>query len=309
MIVHEGYTNLELKNPVVTMGIFDGVHRGHRALINKVVSVAKKTQGESVLITYYPHPLLVLENGSANVSLLTTPGEKISLLASTGADHLIIIDFTPAFSRMTASSFIKEVLVSEIRASHFIMGYDHRFGYRGEGDYDTITRLAEAMNITVLQSEGMEEGDITISSSLIREALLAGKLEDANRWLGYSYFLKGRIIEGEKLGRKLGFPTANISPLYKYKLIPADGVYAVEAKLEGKTMKAMLSIGYKPTIRKEPGERSIEVNIFDFNKDIYDKEIEIIFRYRLRDEIKFANPQQLVSQMENDKLKAINLLS
>lgn len=122
-------------------------------------------------------------------------------------------------------------------------------------------------------------------------------------------FSEGRIIEGEKLGRKLGFPTANISPLYKYKLIPADGVYAVEAKLEGKTMKAMLSIGYKPTIRKEPGERSIEVNIFDFNKDIYDKEIEIIFRYRLRDEIKFANPQQLVSQMENDKLKAINLLS
>ncbi|HOP57788.1 MAG TPA: bifunctional riboflavin kinase/FAD synthetase [Bacteroidales bacterium] len=309
MIVHEGYKNLELKNPVVTMGIFDGVHRGHRALINKVLSVAKETQGESVLITYYPHPRLVLEEGSANVSLLNSPEEKISLLASTGADHLIIIDFTPAFSRITASSFIKEVLVSQIRARHFIMGYDHRFGYRGEGDYDTIIRLAETMDITVLQSEGMEEGDITISSSLIREALLTGRLEDANRWLGYSYFLKGRVIEGEKLGRKLGFPTANISPLYKYKLIPADGVYAVEAKVEGSTMKAMLSIGNKPTIREEPGERSIEVNIFDFNKDIYNKEIEVIFRYRLRDEIKFANTQQLVRQMKNDKVKAINLLS
>jgi len=309
MEVHKGCENLHLKNPVVTMGIFDGVHRGHKVIIDRLVSKAKELSGESVVITFDPHPRLVLEYGSKNISFLSTLEEKTSLLRNAGAGHLIVMEFNRQLSSMSAPDFIREILIDRIGMKHLIVGHDHHFGHRGSGDFRTITKYAKSFNFTVEQLSGIEDGNVKISSSLIREALLSGRLDEANRWLGYSYFLKGRVIEGSKIGRKLGFPTANIKPDDRFKLIPADGVYAVEVNLDGDIHNAMLSIGFNPTVRKQPGDRSIEVHIFDFEQSIYDHEIEIVFRFRLRDEKKFNDEKELAGQMEIDKANALRQLT
>jgi riboflavin kinase/FMN adenylyltransferase len=309
MELHIGCENLHLKDPVVTIGIFDGVHRGHRVIIDRLISQAKMSGGESVIITFNPHPRLVLENESANISFLTTLEEKTALLSNAGADHLIIIKFDRELSSMTAPDFIREILIAKIGMRHLIVGHDHHFGNRGRGDFQTIARYSRSANFTVEQLPEIKDGNITISSSLIREALLSGELDKANKWLGYNYSLKGVVIEGRKIGRELGFPTANIKPLDSFKLIPADGVYAVEVKMNGTVYKAMLSIGFNPTVRKQRGERSIEVHIFDFKQSIYDLEIEIVFRHRLRDEIKFSDAGALARQIESDKVNALKMLT
>ncbi|MBN2862377.1 MAG: bifunctional riboflavin kinase/FAD synthetase [Bacteroidales bacterium] len=308
MIVHNDVEDLKLTNPVVTLGIFDGVHRGHKAIIDRLVSVAGKINGESVVITFHPHPRLVLEKGIENISFLSTIEEKSDLLAKEGVGHLVIIEFNERLSKMRAVDFVKKILVGKIGTKNLIVGYDHHFGYKGEGNYETIISCAGSMGFLVERVPGLQSGNNTISSSLIREALTQGRIEDANKWLGYNYFLRGFIVEGQKIGRKLGFPTANIKASYNYKLVPADGVYAVEVKLYGRKMKAMLSIGHNPTVNAKAAKRSVEVNIFDFDEDIYGKEIEIAFRYRLRDEIKFNNAEELARQMLIDKAHALSLL-
>ncbi len=308
MIVHNGFENLNLKNPVVTIGIFDGVHLGHRAIIERLISRSREINGESVVITFHPHPRLVLENEPENISFLSTMEEKTALLEMAGVEHLIIIEFNTQLRTMKAADFVKDILASRVRTRYLIVGHDHHFGYGGEGNYDTIIDCAGSVNFEVEQVRGLKAGNIIISSTLIREALFQGKLEEANSWLGYNYFLKGIVVEGKKIGRKLGYPTANIKPGYIHKLIPADGVYAVEVQLENKRMKAMLSIGFNPTVSEPAGERSIEVHIFDFEKNIYGKGIEIIFRYRLRDEVKFKNTEQLSRQIELDRTNALRLL-
>jgi len=309
MKIHKAYENLDLKIPVVTMGIFDGVHRGHKILIERLISCSREVNGESVVITFHPHPRLVLSKNAKGISFLSTLEEKTALLEKTGLDHLIIIDFTPQFSRMKSIDFVEDVLVNSIRTRFLIVGHDHNFGYKGEGNYDTIKNCAMAMGFRVEQVRGLKSGRNAISSSLIRESLLKGKLDEANKWLGYNYSLKGSVIEGKKIGRKIGFPTANINPDDQFKLIPGNGVYAVETQVDNKRMPAMLSIGSNPTVNKSQGTRSIEVHIFDFDKDIYGKEIEVIFRHRLRDEIKFENTGQLVRQMELDKANSLRLLT
>jgi len=308
MIVHNDVEDLKLTNPVVTMGIFDGVHRGHKAIIDRLVSMAGKISGESVVITFHPHPRLVLEKGVENISFLSTIEEKSDLLAKEGVGHLVIIEFNERLSKMRAADFVKLILVEKIGTKHLIVGYDHHFGYKGEGNYETIISCAGSMGFLVERVPGLQSGNTIISSSVIREALTRGRIEDANNWLGYNYFLRGFIVEGRKIGRKLGFPTANIEASYNYKLVPADGVYAVEVQLYGRKMKAMLSIGYNPTVNAQLAKRSVEVNIFDFDENIYGKEIEIEFRYRLRDEIKFKNAEELARQMEIDRAHALSLL-
>ena len=308
MIVHNDVEDLKLANPVVTMGIFDGVHRGHKAIIDRLVSVAGKINGESVVITFHPHPRLVLEKGIENISFLSTIEEKSDLLAKEGVGHLVIIEFNERLSKIRAVDFVKYILVKKIGTKHLIVGYDHHFGYKGEGNYKTIISCADSMGFLVERVPGLQSGNNIISSSLIREALTRGRIEDANKWLGYNYFLKGFIVEGRKIGRSLGFPTANIEASCNYKLVPADGVYAVEVQLYGRKMKAMLSIGHNPTVNTQSARRSVEVNIFDFDEDIYGKEIEIAFRYRLRDEIKFNNVEELARQMEIDRAHALSLL-
>lgn len=309
MVIHEGYENLILELPVVTLGIFDGVHRGHRFLIDTMIARARETHGESVAITFRPHPRLVLEKESSELRFLSTFEEKILLLDKTGIDHLVIIEFNREFSRIKACDFVREVLISKIRTRNLIVGHDHHFGYRGEGNFETIKDCAESSGIFVEQVGGFQYNGGTVSSSMIREELLKGNPGKANELLGYCYSIKGIVIEGKKLGRKLGFPTANIRPIDEHKLVPADGVYAVEVIANKLKYKGMLSIGTNPTVNKDAGVRSIEVNIFVFDEDIYGEEIEVIFRFRLRDEKKFDNPAQLSWQMELDKEEALQLLS
>jgi riboflavin kinase/FMN adenylyltransferase len=308
MIIHEGYENLNLVAPVVTIGIFDGVHRGHRALLDCLVSRAVESEGETVVITFFPHPRLVLEKNRENLSFLTSMEEKKVLLENAKIDHLVIIEFNKQFSKIPACDFIKEVLLDKIGTKNLIIGYNHHFGRSGEGDFNTIKHCAESFDFKVEQVQGFHTEEGAISSSSIRNALLNGRIEEANRWLGYSYAVRGSVVEGRKIGRAIGFPTANIKPDYEYKLIPGNGVYAVEVQLDDTKYRGMLSIGSNPTVNNDTRTRSIEVNILDFDMDIYGKNISVLFRERLRDEIKFENTKQLAEQMELDKRQVLELL-
>ena len=309
MIIHEGFENLNLVKPVVTLGIFDGVHKGHKTILDCLVTRAKEVKGESVVITFSPHPRLVLNHNWKSLSFLTTMEEKKILLENAYVDHLIIIEFNKKFSKIEACDFIKDFLVKKVGAKHLIAGYNHHFGRSGKGDYNTISQCSESLDFKVEQVQGFHGEEGEISSSSIRDALLKGQLDEANRWLGYSYSVSGTIITGRKIGRSIGFPTANIKPDYKLKLIPADGVYAVGVKLDGLVLPGMLSIGSNPTVSNDSRTRSIEVNIIDFDEDIYGRGITVIFMKRLRDEIKFDNTDQLAEQMKLDKQQVLNLLT
>jgi len=308
MIIHKGYENLNIVNPVVTLGIFDGVHRGHKTLISRLVDKAKGTNGESVIITYYPHPRLVLSQDTTNLTFLTSLEEKIFLLEKEGVDHLIIIPFDHELSNKEACEFIEEILVKKVGTKYLIAGFNHHFGRRRDGDFETIRRCAESFGIVVEQVKALDSEKGSVSSSLIREALMMGDLDGANSLLGYDYFLNGTVVEGRHLGKEIGYPTANIDPDYKNKLIPKDGVYAVEVFLEGAGHFGMLSIGSNPTVNDDPGKKTIEVNIFGFEKDIYNSKICVVFRHWLRDEIKFDNISLLAEQLVIDKKMALRFL-
>jgi riboflavin kinase / FMN adenylyltransferase len=309
MIIHEGYENLCLSSPVATLGIFDGVHRGHMALIESVVSNAQKANVESVVLTFSPHPRIVLEPNNTDLAFLTTMEEKIILLDKAKVDHLVIIKFDTQFSRIPACSFIKEILVEKIGTRHLIIGYNHHFGRSGEGDFNTIKQCSQDLGFLVEQVQEFSTGEGSISSSMIREALINGKLDEANNWLGYHYSLSGTIVEGKKIGRTIGYPTANIKPDSQNKLIPGNGVYAVEVNLDNKIFSGMLSIGSNPTVNKDVNFRSIEVHILNFDEDIYGRTLSVIFRKRLRDEKKFSGLKQLTEQMNIDKQDTLRLLS
>ncbi len=309
MIIHKGYENLNLISPVVTLGIFDGVHRGHRTLLDYLITRAKEAGSESAVITFSPHPRLVLDQNTSGLFFLTTIEEKIALLDRAGIDHLVLIEFTRAFSNIPACNFINDILVGKINTRHLIIGYDHHFGRKGEGDFNTIRECTKDLDFDVEQVQGFQTEEGVISSSAIREALLTCRLDDANNWLGYPYELSGTVIEGRRIGRDIGYPTANIKPLSDHKLIPCNGVYAVEVGLAGKKYPGMLSIGTNPTVNADINIRSIEVHILNFEGDIYGKEITVVFRKRLRDEKKFDNLKQLVEQMSNDKNDTLHLLT
>ncbi len=309
MITHTGYEHLNITRPVVTLGIFDGVHRGHKLLLNRLVTLARQESGESVVITFSPHPRLILAKDNLNLSFLSTMEEKTALLDKANIDHLIILEFNKDFSSIPACDFIKEVLIKKVGTSRLVMGYNNRFGTGGEGDFSAIKHCSESLGLKVEQMQGLQTDAGIISSSLIRKALQNGNLDEANSLLGYYYSLTGIVAMGRKLGRKLGFPTANIKPDDRYKLIPGNGVYAVEVQLSGTEYKGMLSIGSNPTVNNDPDVRNIEVNILDFEGDIYNKRISVLFRNRLRDEKKFENTDQLVEQMKLDREHTIRLLS
>jgi riboflavin kinase / FMN adenylyltransferase len=309
MLIHYGYENLKLKNPVVTLGIFDGVHRGHRALLDFLVSRAKELNGEAVVLTFSPHPRIVLDQNPGKLSFLTTIEEKKIILEKADIDHLVIIEFNKLFSNIRACDFVKDILVRKIGTKHLIIGYNHHFGRKGEGNFSTIKQCAESLDFLVEQVPGLKADEGTISSSLIREALLSGKLDEANKWLGYSYSVSGKVVKGRQIGRSIGFPTANIEPTDPFKLIPSKGVYAVEVQINGKTHPGMLSIGTNPTVNDDISLRSIEVYIINFNEDIYGKVVRVIFRKRLRDEKKFESTAQLSEQMKLDKEQTLRLLT
>jgi riboflavin kinase/FMN adenylyltransferase len=307
MIIHEGYENLNLNSPVTTLGIFDGVHRGHMALIDCLNSRAMEENGESVVITFSPHPRIVLDKNSKDLTFLTTMEEKKGLLEKAGIDHLVVIQFDIKFSEIAACDFIKDILVEKIGTRHLIIGHNHHFGRRGEGDFNTIRECSESLGFIVEQVQGFRTVEGTISSSLIRDALLSGRLDEANRWLGYFYSVSGTVIEGRKIGRSIGFPTANIKPDSPNKLIPGNGVYAVEVRVDKIFYPGMLSIGSNPTVNSDTNFRSIEVHILNFDNNIYGRNISVRFRKRLRDEKKFDDLEQLTKQMSLDRQDTLRL--
>jgi riboflavin kinase/FMN adenylyltransferase len=309
MQIHKGFNNLNIRDAVVTMGVFDGIHMGHRLVLNSLLTRARERGGESVVITFHPHPRKILAPNEASFSLLTTISEKADLIAETGVEHLIIAEFDYELSNKEACEFLREILAARVRCRHLILGFNNHFGKRGEGDFHTIGKCAEEMNMKIEELNAVKLDSGEISSSLIRDYLIAGKLEEANRMLGYCYTLKGKVVEGRQLGRKIGFPTANILPSDPDKLVPCNGVYAVDVEVDGRPMHGALSIGVNPTVNSQSGNRTIEVYIFDFREDLYGKEIRVSFRHRIRDEIEFSSVEELVKKIDEDITAARKLLS
>lgn len=292
---------------VVTIGMFDGVHLGHKSLLNRLVLKAKEEGGKSVAITFEPHPRILLSDGDTGLKFLTSFEEKVSLLAESGLDHLLVLRFDDEMSRMSTCDFVREILIDKLKLSHLVIGYDHHFGNRSSKTNLTIDECSAKYKFKVDRIEALSEDGALVSSTAIRSYLEEGNLDSANRLLGYDYILQGSVVSGKKIGRGMGFPTANIEPLYSFKLIPADGVYAVEVTTEGKVYKSMLYIGTRPTIETR-GVRIIETNLFGFDGDLYGKEISISFKKRIRGDMKFETREQLREQIIKDKDTALRLL-
>jgi len=306
--VHTDLNKFQAHNPVVTIGVFDGVHKGHHRILNRLAQKAVEEKGESVVIALWPHPRLVLNKDIENLRFLNTLEEKEILLEQKGLDHLVILPFNKEVSNMSACDFIEQILVNKIGVQHLLIGHDHHFGKGRKGDFNDLKSCSLQYNFDVERLEAEKIGNTKVSSTVIRNALFEGNLKEANHYLGYEYFMKGHVTGGHRIGKKLGFPTANIEVTYPYKLIPGDGVYAIRATVEGKWHHGMLNIGYRPTIDSHGHRKSIEAHLFDFNDDIYDHHIMIHFVKRIRDEKKFSHADDLVEQLKKDKEKARAIL-
>ncbi len=309
MKIYKGYSDFKAVKPVVTIGMFDGVHRGHISLIDRVVDRARSIHGEAVALTFYPHPRIVLSSGDKSLRFLTSLDEKVSLLEKAGLEHLVIIPFTKEFSRLDACDFVKEVLHDGLNSRNLVVGFDHQFGHRGKGSASTVGDCASKYGFSMERVEPYIMNGIPVSSSLIRALIQSGKLEEAKSLLGYDYFLKGKVVEGHRIGRAMGYPTANLKPDYDFKLIPGSGVYAVEVEYEKVFYQAMLYIGTRPTLDESDGKISIEAHLLNYDGNLYDKSISIHFRHRLRGDIKFANKNLLKEQIDKDKKDTIRILN
>lgn len=306
------YRNLDTLPPfikaVVTIGTFDGVHLGHQQIIKQLLNESEATGGESVLITFSPHPRKIVQPDKSLMQL-TTMEERIGLLKQFGINNLVIVPFTKTFSEQTALQYIEEFLVTRFHPSTIIIGYDHKFGNKREGDFRLLEQYAAQFNYTVKEIDEQLIHDAIISSTKIREALLKGDVQLANAFLGYAYFFKGMVIEGNKLGRTIGYPTANLQMEDPDKLIPGNGVYAVTAQLEGETriLKGMMNIGTRPTV--DGSTRMIEVNLFDFNEEIYGRHMKVSLKHYLRSEVKFSGIEALKEQLHKDKEETMKRLA
>ncbi|HEY9115182.1 MAG TPA: bifunctional riboflavin kinase/FAD synthetase [Bacteroidales bacterium] len=296
----------DVKNPVLTIGTFDGVHIGHQAIFNKMKEEAAKIGGETVVITFYPHPRIVLGLDNSQLRFINRQNKKIELLKKSGIDHLIVIKFTKEFSLKSSEEFFKDLVIDIIKPAIVVIGYDHHFGKNREGNFDLLEKYSEKYNFKLIQVPAQSIDEITVSSSKIRKLLEAGNVKEANRLLGYVYSITGKVVKGKSIGKDIGFPTANIETGDEYKLIAAVGVYACLIEYKGKVYKGMSNIGFRPTI--DHGALTIEVNIFDFDQQIYDEEITIFFVERLRNEKKFESLDALVEQLHKDKEHTLTIL-
>ena len=287
---------------IVTLGTFDGVHKGHKSLLDKLINSSKELGCETAVLTFFPHPRMVLQP-DADVKLLNTITEKAILLEASGVDNLIIHPFSREFSRLTAEDFVKDILVTRLNARKIIIGHDHRFGRNRTATTQDLIRMGEEFGFEVEQISPLDVDDVTISSTKIRNALLEGDIAMANSYLGYPYFITGTVTTGKQLGRTIGYPTANIAIPETYKLIPARGVYAVSAVINGATVYGMMNIGTRPTV--DGTNQTIEVNFFDFDADIYGVELKINMYHRLRSEQKFEGLDALKAQLATDKENTI----
>lgn len=301
MKIYSGLKNFSAVNSVVTIGMFDGLHAGHRALLQKVIETAKEINGESVIISFWPHPRIVLNKDVERLRFLTTLEEKTRLFSETGIDHLVLIPFTKELSELTAREFIKKILIDEVKLKHLVVGYDHRFGKDRASSHEEYRKLAEKYNFTVSRIEAVEINGQHISSSVIRNLIQDGKIKEANTLLTYNYLLTGRVTGGLRMGRNIGYPTANIELQEPLKLVPPDGVYACIVNILGKRYGGMLNIGFRPTFNSEQKQRSVEVHILDFNRNVYSEEIMLEFIERVREEKKFTGVDKLIAQLRIDE--------
>ena len=292
---------------VVTIGTFDGVHAGHQKIISRLTELSKSNKGETVVLTFFPHPRMVLQPDDNELKMITTMDEKIELLRNAGIDHLIIQSFSKEFSRISATEFVRDILVNRIGTRILVIGHDHHFGRNREGNYKNLEEWAPVYGFQLEEIDEQDVNDVAVSSTKIRNALQEGDVQMANTLLGHDFSLTGKVVNGEQLGRSLGFPTANIQVTENYKLIPADGIYAVLVRVDMEIFKGMLYIGNRPSLNGT--KRSIEVNIFDFDRMIYDKIISIFFKARIRGDQHFENLTLLTDKMKEDKLNATKILS
>ena len=291
---------------VGTIGYFDGIHLGHKKILSKLVNEAKSNNGKSVLITFWPHPRTVLNQGES-VNLLLSENDKHKNLKSFGIDILYIIEFTKEFSKLSALSFVREFLEKKIQLSKLIIGYNHSFGHNREGNFGYLKKIRDKYSFEIEEVKKKEiNNNLNISSSEIRKKIGCGEMFEARRMLGYNYYIRGIVVKGDGIGKKMNFPTANIKIEDNMKLVPKDGVYAGKAIIENHEFKGMINIGFRPTL--EGKLKRIEINIFDMTKDIYGKSLKIIFINRIRNEIKFDNLKKLELQLVNDKKEALKII-
>ena len=289
----------------VTIGTFDGVHYGHQQIIEKLVSEAKKANKKSVVLTFFPHPRMVLQKDNS-LELINNIDERATLLEKTGLDYLIIHPFSKEFSKMSALEFVRDILVNQLNISKLIIGYDHHFGKNREGNITQLTEYSHVYDFIVEEIPAQDIDNVSISSTKVRRALHAGSLKTANNYLGYNFMLNGTVVNGKKLGGTIGYPTANIDVKETYKLIPKTGVYVVKSTIDKKTVYGMMNIGSRPTV--DGNHQTIEVYFFDFNQDLYNQNLTIELMYFLRDEHKFDSIDSLVHQLEKDEETARNYI-
>ena len=291
---------VKVPNAIVTIGTFDGVHLGHQAILKDMVKTAKEIGGETVVITFYPHPRYVLNINAANLRFITTQEEKLKLLEKSGVDNVVVVNFTKEFSRVSSEDFIRDYIIKHINPVKLVIGYDHHFGNNRMGDFSLLSEMQNKYNFTLQRIEAHDVENIAVSSTKIRHSLQQGDVERANALLGYQFSYIGKVVSGNKIGRELGYRTANIDLEKEFRLIETSGVYATYVDYEGKEYKSMTYIGKKPTINNDEVE-NIEVHLFDFDGDLYDKEIKVRFVKRIRGEQKFESLDALKKQLQLDE--------
>lgn len=291
---------VKVSNAIVTIGTFDGVHLGHQAILKDMVKTAKNIGGETVVITFYPHPRQVLNINAANLRFITTQEEKLQLLEKSGIDNVVVVNFTKEFSRVSSEDFIRDYIIEHINPVKLVIGYDHHFGNNRMGDFNLLSEMQNKYNFQVQRIEAHDVENIAVSSTKIRHSLQQGDIERANSLLGYQFSYIGKVVSGNKIGREIGYRTANIEVEREFRLIETSGVYATYVDYEGKEYKSMTYIGKKPTVNNDEVE-NIEVHLFDFDGDLYDKEIKVRFVKRIRGEQKFESLDALKRQIQIDE--------
>lgn len=292
-------------NATVTIGTFDGVHSGHRAILNEVVKHAEKTGGDSVLITFDPHPRKVLF-ADQPMSIITPLNKKLELIADTGIGHIVVVPFTQEFAGLSAEAYVRDFLVGVFHPASVVIGYDHHFGHDRRGNIDLLRELAPACGFEVVEIPAQLIKDAAVSSTKIRNAIRLGNMEDARLMLGHAFSFTGKVVHGKKIGRQLGYPTANLELVDADQVLPGNGIYAVNVRYNGGLYGGMMSIGYNPTV-DESSDLKIEVNIFDFDEDIYGESIEVVVLKKLRDELKFKSLDRLIDQLKIDRENSIRV--
>ena len=293
------------KPSIVTIGTFDGVHIGHTKIINQLTTISLKNNLTSILLSFFPHPKMVLQNDN-ELKLINTIQEKEGLLNSLNLDYLIIKEFTKEFSRLSALEFVRDILVNKLNAKHIIIGYDHHFGRNRTANIEQLKEFGELYDFKVTEILAQDIDDIAISSTKIRKALINGEITLANKFLGYNFFFSGNVVHGNNIGKTISFPTANIKIDAPYKLVPKNGVYIVKTTIDNQITFGMMNIGYNPTFNGK--QKSIEIHFINFNKNIYDKTLTIEMILRIRNEIKFNTVDDLKKQLEQDKLSTLNYI-